>query len=74
LPKNWSVNDIADVEVITGSASGVLAIRWWSLARRFWPCCLDFLQYSINKYWYNTWYRPWTVVSPSSQDSYKPVY
>jgi len=37
LPKDWSVNDIADVEV-TVSASGVLGIRW-SLARRFWLCC-----------------------------------
>ena len=35
LPKDWSANDIADVEVITGSASGVLGILW-SLARRFW--------------------------------------
>jgi hypothetical protein len=48
LPKDWSVNDIADVEVITGSALGI--------------------------HWYKTWNRPWTVLSPSSQDSYKPVY
>jgi hypothetical protein len=26
LTKDWSANDIADVEVITGSASGVLGI------------------------------------------------
>jgi hypothetical protein len=26
LPKDWSANDIADVEVITDSASGVLGI------------------------------------------------